>query len=226
MTLRPRRAIPVLALALMLATIAGAPASDPVATDACGEIGAPEADPDRTPAPAGETVPALDVCTLHVAATWSHTDDTTTLDAVAFTITLAGDAAERPAGAQYAVGWTAPNQGRECYHVVWFTEPVVGEAHAEVGGSCPTGNAFPGAYEFLDGALPVDAVELDGRTVTFTVELATADPVLTEAITAGGTLARPSGQTYLDTGVPDFHPTEALWDLTTETRDVLLAPPA
>lgn len=50
------------------------------------------------------------------------------------------------------------------------------------------------------------AVVLDGRTVTFTVELAAADPILT--------------------GVPAFQPTEALWDRTTETRNVLLATPA
>lgn len=227
MTQRPRRAVPLVALAVALAAIAAAPASDPVATDACGDVGLPAADPDAAPAPAGETVPALDVCALDVETTWRDVDDgPAALDTVAFTVTMAGDVADRPAGATYAVGWTGPNQGRECYHVIWLAEPVVGDAHAEVGGSCQVSDEVLNSYEFLDGTFPAEAVAMDERTVTFTIDLATADPTLLESIVAHGTLARPTALTYLNTGVPDFYPLEALWDVTTVTRDVVITPPA
>lgn len=224
----PRAVFSHLLLALVLAAIAAAPTSDPVATDACGEVEVPEADPDSSVAPAGETVPALDVCGLQIATTWADPDGEgpTVLESVTFTITLAGDVAERPAGAEYVVAWTGPNQGRECYHVIWYTEPLWGDPHAEVGGSCRVSDEVLNSYEFLDGAFPVEAVTLDGTSVTFTVDLASADPALLDSLAPGGTLTRPAALTYVDSGLPAFSPLGALWDTTTETRDVVLTPPA
>ncbi|MFP5310585.1 MAG: hypothetical protein ACLGIR_13525 [Actinomycetes bacterium] len=220
---RPRAVLLVAGLTT-LGSLAAAPPGEPVATDACGTPDASVPDPDRVPTPAGESVPALDVCALHVDPTFDP--QTGVLLEVAFTVTLAGDVAGRPDGTTYVVGWTGPQGERTCYHVLVWEDRIdqFGGPTARVGGSCATGRLFPDAYTFLDGALPLEAVTLDDETVTFTVALDRADPVLRAALATGTTLERPAALTYLTARTWGWASATPLWDTTTTTRDVALTP--